>query len=189
MADFLSGIPWEWIPDNGGAVSNMSKNFRFLKGLRLLRILRLLRLMRMGLVGDAVEVVVESNRLFVFATGVLRVLFLLFGVTHWGACAWYIIGCSPDEEGEDSWVQHYIHDIQSLYVRYTYSLYFTLTTMTTVGYGDIAAQNFTEVKFVLVLLVFESVNAPMRPAKIMEANKSKTRTNFTSVKFWAAISP
>lgn len=112
----------------------------------------------MGLVGDAVEVVVESNRLFVFATGVLRVLFLLFGVTHWGACAWYIVGSEVPEDGdEDSWVNHYINDVQSLGVRYTYALYFTLTTMTTVGYGDIAAQNLTEVKFVLVLLLFASI--------------------------------
>merc|ERR1719247_3906377 len=57
----------------------------------------------------------------------------------------------------DTWVNHYINDEQSLGVRYTYALYFTLTTMTTVGYGDIAAQNLTEVKFVLVSLLFASI--------------------------------
>merc|ERR1719247_373027 len=57
----------------------------------------------------------------------------------------------------DTWVNHFIHDISDISVKYTYALYFTLTTMTTVGYGDIAAQNFQEIKFVLVLLLFASI--------------------------------
>ena len=40
---------------------------------------------------------------------------------------------------------------------YVYSVYFILTTMTTVGYGDMSAQNYTEVSFVLVLLFVASI--------------------------------
>jgi len=156
MPDLLSGIPWEWIPADGGPIAQVSKTLRYMKGLRLLRILRLLRLMRMGLLGDAVEVVVESNRLFVFGTGVFRVLFLLFGITHWAACAWYMVGTSPGD-AKDNWIDHFMHDVGDIATRYGYALYFTLTTMTTVGYGDIAAQNFTEVKFVLLLLLVASI--------------------------------
>merc|ERR1719269_110958 len=124
VPDVLSGIPWEWLPTGNSPMETTTKCFRFFKGVRLLRIARLVRLMRMGVLTDAVEIVIESNRFFVFATGVLRVLFLLFGITHWTACAWYIVGSNPTPDENDTWVQHYINDIQSLGVRYTYALYF-----------------------------------------------------------------
>jgi hypothetical protein len=113
----------------------------------------------LGVLTDTIEVVIESNRLFVFATGLMRVLFLLFAITHWSACAWYLVGYQSNEDGETSWVHTFIRDVDEtdLSTKYAYSVYFALTTMTTVGYGDITAQNATEVRFVLVLLLIASL--------------------------------
>lgn len=155
--DVLSAIPWEWIPEEHGPLATTTKCFRFFKGMRLLRIARLLRLMRMGVFTDALEIVIESNRFFMFLFGVLRVLFLLFGITHWTACAWYIVGSTPSPDEKTTWINKFIGDIDDLSTRYFYSVYFALTTMTTVGYGDIVAQNYTEVKFVLLLLLVASI--------------------------------
>jgi len=83
-------------------------------------------------------------------------MFLLFAVTHWGACAWYLVGVT-EHSGGPTWITAHIGPDLHIMDRYIYSLYFTLTTMTTVGYGDIAAQNLREVAFVLVLLVVASV--------------------------------
>merc|ERR1719424_605415 len=124
VPDLLSGIPWEWIPEDHGPFATTTKCFRFFKGVRLLRIARLMKLMRMGVFTDTVEIVIESNRFFVFAIGVLRVLFLLFGITHWTACAWYIVGSNPDPGEANSWIQKFIGDIDDLSVRYFYSVYF-----------------------------------------------------------------
>jgi len=155
--DVLSGIPWEWIPLENGPLATTTKCLRFFKGVRLLRIARLLRLMKMGLFTDALEIIIESNRFFVFAFGVLRVLFLLFGITHWTACAWYIVGTNPSPDEKTTWISKFISGIDDLGTKYFYSVYFALTTMTTVGYGDIVAQNYTEVRFVLLLLLIASI--------------------------------
>lgn len=166
VADVLSGIPWEWIDmsnsggdsdDDTGNMGDLCKALRFIKALRLLRITRLLHLMKLGSFSTAIEIVIESNRLLVFSAGVLRVLFLLFGVTHWAACYWYIVGTNAHDGDDDNWIIHNIEGVQDIGKRYIYSLYFTLTTMTTVGYGDITATNLSEVKFVLALLLIASI--------------------------------
>merc|ERR1719399_1142239 len=125
--------------------------------MRLLRVVRLLRLVKMGVLSDTIEIVIESNRFFLFFFGVLRVLFLLFGITHWTACAWFIVGSNPAADEHSTWIAEFIGGIDDLSVKYFYSVYFALTTMTTVGYGDIVAQNFTEVRFVLLLLLIASI--------------------------------
>jgi len=90
-----------------------------------------------------------------FVVGILKCLFTLFSIVHWAACAWYMVG-TLDTDGP-TWLKMHAPVDADLTQLYTYSVYFTLTTMTTVGYGDISPQNFTEVTFVLVLLVIASV--------------------------------
>jgi len=161
--DILAAIPWEWIPLQHGPVATTTKCVRFVRSARTLRVTRLVRLMRLGLLTDTMEVVIESNRLFVFALGLLRVLFLLFAITHWSACAWYMVGAASMEDGDKrNWISRFIEeanvsDADTVGTKYVYSVYFALTTMTTVGYGDITAQNFQEVQFVLALLFIASI--------------------------------
>eukprot|EP00438_Fugacium_kawagutii_P007440 Skav210449 [mRNA] locus=scaffold1297:187158:188075:+ [translate_table: standard] len=59
----------------------------------------------------------------------LEVLILLFAVSHWCACFWHAVG---SEEARLA--------VAVEQKKYTWSLYFTLTTLTTVGYGHGAAK-------------------------------------------------
>jgi CRP-like cAMP-binding protein len=161
VPDFLAGIPWEWLPlKSHGPFASATKCVRFVRAGRVLRVTRLLRLMRLGILTDTIEVIIESNRLFVFIAGLLRVLFLMFAITHWSACAWYMVGVASlqDTDGNGTnWINKFMHDATDIGTKYVYSVYFALTTMTTVGYGDISATNFSEVQFVLVLLFIASI--------------------------------
>merc|ERR1719421_2209417 len=89
----------------------------------------------------------------------------MFFITHVAACIWYVVGQSamysypPLPDGTPcSWILRYIPDhviIPS--ERYAYSLHFALTTMTTVGYGDISPTNVSELIVTQILLVVSAV--------------------------------
>ena len=46
------------------------------------------------------EVVMEANESLMFGVDLVRVLFLLFGITHLAACLWYSIGARNVEAPE-----------------------------------------------------------------------------------------
>ena len=65
-------------------------------------------------------------------------LMLLFLMTHFIGCLWIFIGCSAqdDEIEGDSWIESGDHDASQIMEIYILSVYFTMQTLTTVGYGD-----------------------------------------------------
>jgi len=169
VLDVVAAIPWEWVdsPTGGAALSRMTRSIRLIRAARMLRLMRLMRVMKLKVFMDQIETHIEANYLFTFLTGVVRITGLLFAICHWGACVWYAIGTSDMyyEEHHDgaaaSWVKVHQHDYpyigEDKFQHYIFSLYFTLTTMTTVGYGDITPTNLTEVCFCMVLLCCSSV--------------------------------
>ena len=57
------------------------------------------------------------------------------------ACLWGFIGCS-DGDNEDSWV--YRSGETRPVILYTISLYYSIMTLTTVGYGDVTPGTLSE---------------------------------------------
>ena len=74
------------------------------------------------------------------------------GFSHIICCLWIMVG--KFENNEDSWLPA-DSDIapSDLYLT---SFYFTITTITTVGYGDISAATFAE-RIVAVFIMFVGV--------------------------------
>jgi len=152
LPDVISGIPWEWMSGDlpvSGSTAQLSKM------LRLLRVARLLRLLKIDILSDRMKMAIEASTTLVFVSGVMRVLFMLFGITHWAACIWYIIGSRSTEA--NNWVDAKVPPGAGILESYCYAMYFTLTTMTTVGYGDITPSNYSEVCFTSVLLLVATV--------------------------------
>jgi len=156
--DLLASVPWDWF--DGAQASNL----QMVKTVRLLRVSRVLRTLKVARVfkfqnfkhiQEKFSLVIEASPMLIFLVGTMRVVGLLFAMTHWSACVWYVIGMSDDKG--PTWVKAHMPDEADEFQRYIYSVYFTLTTMTTVGYGDIVASNFSEVCFVLVLLLQASI--------------------------------
>ena len=75
--------------------------------------------------------------------------------THVVCCVW-IIAANMDPNEIDSWINGY--DVTEKSNLYLASFYFTVTTITTVGYGDMSASTFLE-KIICILIMLIGVIA------------------------------
>ncbi len=96
-------------------------------------------------VGHVTSQNIELERLFSF-------LFIFFILCHNLACLWFLVAKLQDFE-DDTWVARYGQYGTSVERQYLAALYFIVTTITTVGYGDITSQNPAEQIFCLILMV------------------------------------
>lgn len=130
----------------------------------LLKTARLLRLVRV------------ARKLDRYSEYGLAVVFLLMGLfmltAHWFACMWFAIGLAERDHHPANWINILSHDLSgkngetgvlnatdkaydvSLTECYLTALYFTLSSLTSVGFGNVAANTNAEKTFaVCVMLV------------------------------------
>ena len=111
---------------------------RALKTLELLELNRLLKLTRLvGRIGGL-------QKRHAIHPGIFRLGFFVFGVTivaHWIACGWILIG---GKEPDTS---------QSAFVHYIDAFYWAVTTLTTVGYGDITPHSLIPKIYTMFVMV------------------------------------
>ena len=69
---------------------------------------------------------------------------------HVGACLWYLLA-RLGEFGPNTWLGR--AGIEPGYEAYMACLYFTITTITTVGYGDVTPGTFAERGFCILLML------------------------------------
>ena len=73
-------------------------------------------------------------------------LLCLVLMCHFVGCMWIFVGRTvPDvDEGISGWIEAGEYTSLTIPQLYLTSFYFAMTTLTTVGYGDISGQNTTE---------------------------------------------
>ena len=146
--DFISILPFELLEfvdfsDGTGEGGINASTLRSIKLIRLLRLLKLAKVIRASRIMKRFEANMSIKfgwiRLIKFVVG-------LCGIAHWNACIWFMVG-SIANPGEMSWISAHNLDWKERYTlgdRYAASLYWSMMTLTTIGYGDIVAENSTE---------------------------------------------
>ena len=83
----------------------------------------------------------------------MLLFFFIFGILcHTLACLWFLVAKLQDFS-PSTWVVRYEYTETSTAEQYLASLYFIVTTITTVGYGDITSKNPAEQVFCMVLML------------------------------------
>ncbi|EAR96743.3 cation channel family protein (macronuclear) [Tetrahymena thermophila SB210] len=78
-------------------------------------------------------------------------------VAHIASIGWYFLG-TQEQNNVDyiNWLDKIGISSYPYYQKYIYSLYWSITTMTTVGYGDISAQNPIEALYITIAMILFS---------------------------------
>ena len=147
--DFFSTVPFDQIVQTILDEVNVSSlsSLRLVKIVRLARLLKLARVMKLGKYLARLE---NTAGISPAAFDLLKLLFEVIFICHIFCCCWYLI-C----EGmtSNSWIDQSdkIYSLSDTSLRYSdlvtkyfTSLYYVFTTLTTVGYGDIVANNTSE---------------------------------------------
>ncbi|XP_045067126.1 potassium voltage-gated channel subfamily H member 5a [Coregonus clupeaformis] len=166
VIDLLSCLPYDIINAFENVNEGLSSLFSSLKVVRLLRLGRVAR---------------KLDHYLEYGAAVLVLLVCVFGlVAHWLACIWYSIGDYEviDEATNtiktDSWLYQLATSIGSPYLYnasgsgqweggpskdtlYISSLYFTMTSLTTIGFGNIAPTTDGEKIFSVAMMMVGSL--------------------------------
>lgn len=131
--------------------------------------LKVVRLLRLG------RVVRKLDRYLEYGAAMLILLLCFYMlVAHWLACIWYSIGRADADNGvQYSWLWKLANVTQSPYsyilsndsqapelingpsrkTMYVTALYFTMTCMTSVGFGNVAAETDNEKIFTICMMI------------------------------------
>ena len=151
--DAPSSIPIELLELVVGEASADVAAMRMLRLFRLIRLLKLFKMseMRTRLEDNEIHINLHLMRLVTLVCQLLYCAHLL-------GCGWFYTTWFPTEDGR-TWLLRYDAEAADREVSYKYmlSVYWALTTLTTVGYGDVIAVSNTEIAYATGSLIISSL--------------------------------
>ncbi|CAH8441356.1 unnamed protein product [Schistosoma rodhaini] len=131
-------------------------NFNLISLLQMMKLARLLRLARL------IQKIIRLSQYSVIVLGLLMFSFAL--VAHWCACIWYIIGLYEIDGSDIGWLEDLARRLKSPFQsnrsggptegsKYFTALYFTCSSLTSVGFGNVSANTTNEKVFAICIML------------------------------------
>jgi hypothetical protein len=132
-------------------VARLVKIGRLYKLVKLTRLLRVLKIMKeksklLKYINEFLKVGLSFERLFFF-------LLIFIILCHISTCLWVMIASFNSEDFVGTWVESFIEEGTDNKQLYFTSFYWTIQTITTVGYGDIGTTNNLERIFCSMIML------------------------------------
>ncbi|PPS14664.1 hypothetical protein GOBAR_AA05930 [Gossypium barbadense] len=146
LMDVASTIPFDALAYLFTGKSKMGLSYS------LLGLLRFWRLRRVKQLFTRLE---KDIRFSYFWIRCARLIAVTLFLVHGAACLYYMLADRYPHQG-NTWLGSVNPNFRetSLWIRYISALYWSITTMTTVGYGDLHAVNAVEMIFIIFYMLF-----------------------------------
>ncbi|CAN0906993.1 Potassium channel KAT3 [Linum grandiflorum] len=146
VMDVASTLPFQFIYSIFTGRMNHNAVFGFLN---------LLRLWRLRRVSELFTRLEKDTRFSYFWTRYLKLIGVTLLAVHSAGCFYYWLAYHHPNEAE-TWIGSEVDNFKerSIWLGYTYSLYWSIVTLTTVGYGDLHAVNTGEKIFNMLYMLF-----------------------------------
>lgn len=149
LPDLLSTFPWDTLAlsiEVDKSKPHLLQLPRFIRLVRLFKLFRIMRIMRLKQNFTKLEVKLQLKYGYVRLASLMVTVLL---IAHWFACLFYYFGSVASSENSWTTQPDIPHDI---YGRYIAALYFSVYTITTIGYGDIVPENTLERTYTTVIM-------------------------------------
>jgi len=134
-----------------------------LKIVRIIRLLRLAKLMRILRAGRMFARWESSMPVDYMKLELSKFLGVVIALAHWLACGWHMAkviesGTGEDVGDGDNWVKNYgfISETTSNGSKYLAALYWSIATLSTLGYGDVVPTTDAERMYVVIATIVGS---------------------------------
>ncbi|KAJ7966084.1 Potassium channel like [Quillaja saponaria] len=117
--------------------------------------LNMLRLWRLRRVSELFTRLEKDTRFSYFGTRLIKLLCVTLFAVHFAGCFYFWLA-AHHKTPENTWIGMQVQDFKdrSIWLGYTYSMYWSIVTLSTVGYGDLHAVNLGEKVFNIFYMLF-----------------------------------
>eukprot|EP01084_Bolivina_argentea_P118737 210621_1 len=139
--DLITSFPFDLIIGaNSAGYHHYAKILRLIRVIRIFRIVKVLRILSFSNAGA------RYSPALIYKFTICKIIFAMAFISHLFACLWWAVGTWMIDTYDITWVTKEGLDDDNISngIKYSTSMYWSVITLFTTGYGDITATNVTE---------------------------------------------